>query len=171
MKRVRGFTLMEVLVALAVLAIALIAIVGASGQSVHQAAGLRERTLAHWIADNKVTELRLSNQWPDTGESDGDYDMATQHWRWTMNVVNTPDPDLRRVDVKVALADKRDDTIATATGFVGRPVPHLQLEPQLQGGGDGNTPPPPPGSLNNNGNNNPPPNKNPASGNRGGNRN
>lgn len=163
MRHLRGFTLMEVLVALAVLAIAMVAIVGASGQSVNQAVGLRERTLAHWIADNKVTELRLANQWPDTGDSDGDYDMADQHWRWTMNIIDTPDPNLRRVDVKVALANKRDDTIATATGFIGKPVPHLQLEPQIEGGGDGNVPPPPPGSLENSRTSTP---KNPSSDNR-----
>lgn len=160
MRSVRGFTLMEVLVALAVIAIAMSAIVGASGQSINQEIGLRQRTLAHWIADNKVTELRLVNQWPDTGESDGDYDMASQHWRWTMNIIDTPDPGLRRVDVKVALADKPDDTIATATGFIGQPVPHLQLEPQLEGGGDGNVPPPPPGSLDDNNTSTP---KNPSS--------
>jgi len=116
-----AFTLIEVLVALAVIAIGLVAVVAVGARSGRVAAGLQERTLADWVAENEITRLRVSQKWPGVGESDGKATLAGRDWRWHATVDGTPDPDLRRVTVTVSPAGKRHDTIAQLVGFVGKP--------------------------------------------------
>ena len=64
--RQHGFTLLEVMVALAVIAFALAAAVSAVSGNTRNAAGLQQRTYAHWVAMNKMAELQISQQWPAT---------------------------------------------------------------------------------------------------------
>jgi general secretion pathway protein I len=119
-----GFTLVEILVALAVLAIAVAAVVTAVSGHVNNAAYLRERTLAHWVAMNKVTELQVGGDWPEPGTQQGDSLMAAQEWSWQVTVSNTGDADVRRLDVKVfAGKDPKDhaEPAAIMVAYVGRP--------------------------------------------------
>ena len=116
-----GFTLVEVLVALAVLAFALAALIKGGGEHAANAAYLRDRTLAGWVASNRLTELRLAAQWPATGKDDGRVTLATREWVWRTQVKKTPDKDIRRVDVEVAAADD-DITLARMSAFLGNPA-------------------------------------------------
>ena len=76
MKRATGFTLLEVLVALAVLAIAMGAVIGATTQSVNTVGVLRDRTFATWVALNKVNELLLApTAWPEEGSRKGETEL------------------------------------------------------------------------------------------------
>lgn len=126
-----GFTLVEVLVAVAILAIGLAALFGQISQSVFTAGYLRDSTLAQWIAVDRITELRLENRFPDIDETDGEIDMASQSWRYTLIISETLWPDLRRIDVSVSFADTPDSIISKATGFVGRPGTGEPLPPVL----------------------------------------
>ncbi len=126
-----GFTLVEVLVAVAILAIGLAALFGQISQSVFTAGYLRDSTLAQWVAVDRITELRLENRFPDIDETDGEIDMASQSWRYTLIISETLWPDLRRVDVRVSFADTPDSIISEATGFVGRPGTGEPLPPVL----------------------------------------
>ncbi len=102
MKTTYGFTLLEVLVALAVLAIALGALLQATSASSATQAELRARTIAGWVADNALVELRLGTTWPSPGSRlGGEETMLGARWRWDMAVQATPDPDLRRLEVTV----------------------------------------------------------------------
>ena len=74
--RYAGFTLLEVLVALAVLAIGLGAIITAAGQSAGNVSYLRDRTLAAWVAENKLNELLLAQAWPKLSNIQGTAVMA-----------------------------------------------------------------------------------------------
>ena len=126
-----GFTLVEVLVAVAILAIGLAALFGQISQSVFTARYLRDSTLAQWVAVDRITELRLENRFPDIDETDGEIDMARQSWRYTLIISETLWPDLRRIDVSVSFADTPDSIISEATGFVGRPGTGEPLPPVL----------------------------------------
>lgn len=116
-----GFTLLEVLVALAVIAIPLLAIMGNITANVSNAAYLRDRTLAHWVAMNEVAQQQLDKQWPDPGEQKDESLMAGKTWYVKIKVRTTPDEDVRRLDVEVR-KDKDDDRpLETVVAYLGRP--------------------------------------------------
>jgi general secretion pathway protein I len=117
-RRGRGFTLVEVLVALAVVALALVALVRATSVQVASADALRERTFAGWIAANVVEETRLAQAFAPTGRSDGHVRFAGREWRWTREVKATPDAEVRRIDVQVFVEDGREPS-ASLSGFAG----------------------------------------------------
>jgi general secretion pathway protein I len=97
----QGFTLIEVLAAVAVLALALGATITGASQYAANAAYLRDKAIASWVARNKLVELHLAPARPELGKSDGTEDMAGREWRWRMEVQKTPDDKVRRVDVYV----------------------------------------------------------------------
>lgn len=117
----RGFTLLEVLVALFVVAVALLALLTASGHYTRQSHELRERTLAHWVALDRIAAYRREPGFPDTGVSRGETMQAGERWAWTAVVSEAPgERDLRRLDVQVARAVRPDAPVVTFTGFIGR---------------------------------------------------
>ena len=115
---VAGVTRIEVLVALAVIAVALLALTRTAGLQVQAFDGLRERTLAGWVAANVLAETRLAPVAPSTGRSDGTERLGNRDWRWTREVQPTPEPTIRRVDIRVFAGAARDPS-ATLVGFVG----------------------------------------------------
>ena len=118
--RARGFTLIEVMVALAVAVLALVAVMASISQMVDAGTAMRDRTYAAWIAQNKIAELRLANVEPDVSETNGDVEFAGLEWDWRATVSETGVEYLYRVDVDVSFAGS-DDVIRTVTGFVGEP--------------------------------------------------
>ncbi|MCZ8130473.1 MAG: type II secretion system minor pseudopilin GspI [Steroidobacteraceae bacterium] len=121
MNRPRGFTLIEVLVALAVAAIGLAGVLAVVSNASSNAASLRDRTFAGWVAANRLTELRLAQTMPSVDRTTGDAELANLRWEWETTVIQTQVPGIRRVDVRVRLADGPDDAwLATLSGFVGR---------------------------------------------------
>lgn len=119
MRRSRaGFTLIEVLIALAVVAIALLALVRAAGVQVQSFDALRERTLAGWVAANVLTETRLATAFAPIGRSDGHAQFGGRDWSWQREVVATPDAEIRRIDVRVYLGASQQPS-ASLSGFAG----------------------------------------------------
>lgn len=119
--RQSGFTLLEVLVALVIVALGLMAAFGQVNQTLTVSSRLRDKTLAHWVAVNEMTRLRLLGEFPAIGSRSDEVEMARTSWRYTINVVKTPLDALRRVDISVAFADRPDSVVTTLTGFLGRP--------------------------------------------------
>ena len=130
MKRVRGFTLLEVLVALVVLALSLGAVIQTTGSYTVNQAYLRDRTFAEWVARNVLAEAQLADEWPSIGQTKGEAefplataDIPAREWRWVVQVTQTPEEDLRRLDIRVypGNADDDEDTEPTASlsGFIG----------------------------------------------------
>lgn len=110
-----GFTLLEILVALAVLAIALGAIIAGGARYVDAASRLRDKTLALWVAHNRITEIELQPVFPAVGKSNDDVRMGGRNWTWKATVTDTPDQQVRKVEVKVYARDaKRSDADLSA---------------------------------------------------------
>lgn len=120
--RSRGFTLIEVMVALAIVSLALASASISMLQMVGAAGTLRDRTYASWIAQNKITEIRLAGVLPDVDATSGEVDFANNTWAWRAVVSETGVENLRRVDVTVSRPGE-DAFIRQVSGFVGQPVP------------------------------------------------
>ena len=104
MTRQRGFTLIEVLVALAVVAITLAAGLQATGALTRAAGRQSDQWLAQLCAENELTRLRLQRQLPGTGDSDTACVQAGREMRVRLSVLPTPNPNFRRVDTVVEAA-------------------------------------------------------------------
>ncbi|MDJ0700534.1 MAG: type II secretion system minor pseudopilin GspI [Woeseiaceae bacterium] len=134
-----GFTLIEVLVALAIVSISLLSVAAAMNQMIDAANSLRDRTYADWIAQNKIVEIRLSGVEPEAGSSSGEIEYASVDWSWRSVISETGVEDLYRVDVSVSLAGT-DYDLRTVTGFVGPPTIPGQSNRAWTGGGAGRGP-------------------------------
>ena len=126
--RIRGFTLLEVLVALVIVSLGMIAVFGQLNQMLSASARLRDKTLAHWIAVDQITELQAIGAYPKVGESSDEVDMASATWTYTVKTSQIGDLAMRRVDVTVAFADTPEQILAEVRGF---------LAPPQGGGGTG----------------------------------
>jgi general secretion pathway protein I len=115
----RGFTLLEVLVALAVIAIALVALVRVTGLSADALQRERETTLATWVASNVIVDLREGERFPALGARDGSMRMGTRDWYWRVEVNTTEDPAIRRLEVSVFADPQRTQPVTSLTGFAG----------------------------------------------------
>lgn len=102
-RRARGFTLIEVLIALAIVAIALAASIRAVASMAQATSDLHARLLAGWSADNTLAELHLSHIWPDVGQTKFDCPQGNLALICTETVKPTPNPIFRRVEVGVTL--------------------------------------------------------------------
>lgn len=120
MRTSRGFTLLEVMVALTIVSLSLIFVATSMSQMVFEAQTMRNRTYASWIAQNRIAELRLAAATPDVGASNGEVQFANTDWSWRAVVSETGVDDLYRIDVSVSFAGS-DDNIRSVTGFVGPP--------------------------------------------------
>jgi general secretion pathway protein I len=115
----KGFTLLEVMFALLIVALTMGAIVETGGYSAKRTAQLTEKTIASWIAQNQVTLYRAKRTWTSESSKSGVVEMADIEWRWKLKISKTDEPLLRRLDVDVYLADG-SDIKASATGFTGK---------------------------------------------------
>lgn len=120
-RRLAGFTLLEVMVALVIISLALAGVAGSMGQMIDTANTMRDRTYASWIAQNKITEMRLSGALPEVGESSGEEDYANTTWAWSAEVSETGIENLMKVDVSVSYPGV-DEPVRLVTGFIGEPV-------------------------------------------------
>ena len=118
-KKQKAFTLLEVLVALAVLTMGLGTVIKVAGSQASQLAYLKDKTIALWVANNKANEVQL-DKWPNTGTSTGHEFMASQEWDWKLKVSNTPDKDLRRLDIEVNRANEDGDPVVRFIAFTGK---------------------------------------------------
>jgi general secretion pathway protein I len=126
----RGFTLIEVLVALAIVAVGMAAVLGTLNSSADTIVYLRDKTFANWVALNQIAQVRLAagqGQAPATGDSDGKIDFAGRNWTWHQTISTLPVQGMERIDVSVRPTDvkvEKEDSgwYATASGIWGDAV-------------------------------------------------
>lgn len=118
-----GFTLIEVLIALAIISIALAAAMRATAMATTTAEESIMRTYATWVAQNRAAELTARRLFPSVGVETGSSDMAGISFRWTTTTNETPNVDFRKVEISVARRDDNDAKrkFATLTVYVPRP--------------------------------------------------
>ncbi|MEO7773719.1 MAG: type II secretion system minor pseudopilin GspI [Steroidobacteraceae bacterium] len=129
MTRHTGFTLIEVLVALFIVALTMGGLMAALSQAAGNTAYLRDRSFGQWIALNRITEVRLNAGNVPLGKTKGEVEFAGQKWRWRQEVVDTGIASLMRIDVGVQMAERKapgdstdvfTEALGKASGFIGR---------------------------------------------------
>lgn len=128
-KKVAGFTLIEVMVALAIVAVALPALLTLTGTQLTGAASLREKTYAYWVAENELTRIKLRQQYFPTerlAESEsGTSELAGHQWRWQLTSETTDIEKFYRVEISVSLQQgsplDKAQPLAVITGFISEP--------------------------------------------------
>jgi general secretion pathway protein I len=121
-----GFTLIETLVALAVVAIGMAALWKGLSQGQHVSQQLPERIIARWVAQNHLVNRQVMEEWPDARTYEGSEVMGGRDWYWQEEVSNTDVADMRRVTIRVGTSV--DSYILSLDGYLHRTQPPLPYE-------------------------------------------
>jgi len=114
---VKGFTLVEVLVALAIVSVALLAALRTAGLGTAQSMEHRSRLLAGWVAENRLAEHRALGSWLSTGITRGTQRQGGSEFHWREEVIASPNPAFRQLDIFVFAGPEEDQILARFTGF------------------------------------------------------
>jgi len=118
-KKTAGFTLVEILVALAILSISLSSVLYVINQNTNNLIYLKNKTFAHWVAMNKVSEFRVNPVLiQNSRRLSGRYTLAQREWEWTAQLIHTEDKDLDKLNIDVYSAEDSEMKLATLTSFV-----------------------------------------------------
>ncbi len=131
--KMAGFTLIEVMIALFIVAIALGGAVKAMGNAANNSSALADKTFAQWVGLNQFARLKLSGEWPKIGDQKkGEEEMAHRKWLWVQKIIKTEDANVNRVEIFVSDAAHEDDGIeAKIVGFLAKPgVPDAKQKTQ-----------------------------------------
>jgi len=105
-----GFTLLEVLLAVAVLAIISVGLYNVSGSNIMAHQRIQDKTLAHWVALNKVVEFQNFEAYPSPGVKKYDAKMANQEWQIQATIAETDHKDVRQIKIEVGKKpDRKQD--------------------------------------------------------------
>ncbi len=119
-KQQTGFTLIEVMVALTIIALSLGALLSTSGSQAVSATYLKQKTLAHWVAVNELTQLRISKTFPSLGDKKGSTEMANNEWFWIRTSQATEDKNARQISFTVYADKDYTKNLSTLTGYANR---------------------------------------------------
>jgi general secretion pathway protein I len=140
-----GFTLIEVLVALAIVVVSFVALYAVVLQMIRATTLMQEKTFATWVAHNRLTELRIEDSYPEAGNSEGEVEMAGSVWLYRTEVKSTESEDIRQVIVRVSTENEPDVFLGLITGIVVSPAlgggANSTGNFQNQSGGGGNPQP------------------------------
>lgn len=117
----RGFTLIEILVALAIIAIALSALIKASGNHTASVAYLKQKSIAHWVAMNEIAELQIKQSWPGKGEKKKSTEMAGHEWFWLREIKETEDENYHQVAFTIYLDEDREQKVTRLIAYLSKP--------------------------------------------------
>lgn len=116
--RARGFTLLEVLVALGILAVCMAAVGRAAASGTAHVEALRERTLADWVAQNRMALHAARGDWLPVAVQNGEETQAGQKFIWSEEISATPNPTMRRIVVSVAAENAPQHSLRQLSGYL-----------------------------------------------------
>lgn len=116
----RGFTLLELLVAMAIFAIAGVAVIRTTSEHIRAVTQLEELTIASYIAENQLQLAKLDTTWPPEARLQGEVEMAQRRWLWQLVAEQTPDPEFRQLTVTISPVDEPNRQIYSLRTFVGK---------------------------------------------------
>lgn len=119
----KGFTLLEVLVALVFFSLIGMVLQQVTASTVSQYFAVRHKMFSSWLAENKLTELQLAKSLPPAKEQKEDVEFANEEWQIISKITKTENPDINKVDVEIYHIDSSTNDKnkkLTLTGFVGR---------------------------------------------------
>jgi len=117
----RGFTLLELLIAIAIFAIAGVAIMQATSNHNRTLGMITDLTWAGMVAENELQLAKLEEKWPPELRREGESEMGHQRWYWVIESVETLDPDFRMLRIKVSPKDAPEQPVTVLQTFVGKP--------------------------------------------------
>ena len=117
-----GMTLLEVMVALAIFALAGTAAMKAASDHLNSVSRIEENTFATWVANNRLNEMKLTGSWPPKNNIRGSAEMAERTWYWQQNVKKTADADLLAVEVSVGLDEQYEYFNTSVVTYVAKPA-------------------------------------------------
>jgi len=120
-KQVQAFTLLEVLVALTIIAITLGAVIKTTSDQTASTTYLKQKAIGHWVAVNALNQLLLEKKWPSLGKSTDSISMARHEWHWQREVEKTLSPDSRKVIYKVFSDSELQNQVTLLVGYVTDP--------------------------------------------------
>ena len=115
-----GLTLLEVMVALLIFAVTGSAILKAAGDHLSGVSLIQDTTFATWVANNRLSELQLSNKWPPKNNEKGSEEMADRTWYWSQRVEKTVDEDLLMIEVTVSDNEQRSNSVTSVTSYLAK---------------------------------------------------
>jgi len=118
-----GFTLLEVMVALVIVSLGMMAVNTQMNRYAMTAKYMEDKTLASWIGSNKITELSVQQEWPEIGGSNEEVEFAGRLWFLETEVSATEVENIRRVDVDITYADRPEVLIHRISGLIEPPAP------------------------------------------------
>jgi len=117
-----GFTLLEIMIALFIVAVALGGAIKSMGNAANISTALSDKTFAQWVGMNQLVRLRLSGKWPRPGETKGDEEMAHRKWAWLQKISTTEEKKVNRVEISVWDSENESgEPSANIVGFLARP--------------------------------------------------
>ncbi len=118
-RRVNGFTLIELMIAMAVFAIAGVAVMRATTEHIRAMGIIEEMTMAGYVAENQLQLARLDTRWPPQ-PAEGEAEMAKNRWKWVLEVLETDDAEFRMLKVTVRPVEEPERVVSTLQTFIGR---------------------------------------------------
>ncbi len=116
-----GFTLIEVMLAMAVFSIAGIAILGTADTNARNLGYLESKIIASWVASNQLVEASLDNSWPPKNNKKDKVEMAGREWSWQQKIIKTTDNDMRAIVMEVRLDEKNPAALTSFMTYISKP--------------------------------------------------
>jgi general secretion pathway protein I len=118
-----GFTLIEVMLAMAIFSIAGIALMSAADNNIKNLSHLENKVLANWVASNQLVAVSLDTAWPPKNNKKGTVEMAGQEWFWLQKVIKTENNTMRSVVIEIRNKEDEKLAITSMVTFVSKRQP------------------------------------------------